>query len=125
MAESGVSETLRAEIRRYNAVLERLRAVSVSKQQLQSQLLEIEEALSELEKLEAGTKVYKAVGRILVSAPKERIEKELKERKETLEVRLSSLQKQESLLKKQLEDIEKRISRKMGGAGAPGVQAAG
>ena len=120
-----VSEALRAEIRRYSSVLERLRAISLSKQQLQAQLLEIKEALEELEKAHEDDKVYKIIGRVMISAPKDRVEKELQERKDTIETRLMTLQKQETLLKKQLEDLEKRIARKMGGASGIPSKAAG
>ena len=115
-----VSEALKAEIRRYSSVLERLRAVSLSKQQLQAQLLEIKEALEELEKAQEEDKVYKIIGRIMISTPRDRVKKELQEKKDAIETRLMTLQKQEALLKKQLEDLERRIARKMGGAsGAP------
>ncbi len=116
VAES-ISETLRAEIQKYNSTLETLRAIALNRQQINLQLIEIKEALSELEKLKEGEKVYKAVGRIMVSRSKEELIRELNEEKEALEVRLSSLQKQEKLLKEQLEDLEKRISRKLGGKG--------
>jgi len=113
----GISKTLRAEIQKYNSTLETLRAIALNRQQINLQLIEIKEALSELEKLKEGEKVYKAVGRIMVSRSKEELIRELNEKKEALEVRLSSLQKQEKLLKEQLEDLEKRISRKLGGKG--------
>lgn len=109
-----ISETLRAEINRYNSVLERLRVVSLNRQQLQAELLEVEEALKELEKV-SEDRVYKVVGRIVVSRSKDEIVKELSERKETLTIRVQSLQKQESLLRKQLEELEKKLRRKLGG----------
>jgi len=120
-----VSEALKAEIRRYSSVLERLRAVSLSKQQLQAQLLEIKEALEELEKAQEEDKVYKIIGRIMISTPRDRVKKELQEKKDAIETRLMTLQKQEALLKKQLEDLERRIARKMGGAGGAPSKTAG
>jgi len=109
-----ISETLRAEINRYNSVLERLRVVSLNRQQLQAELLEVEGALKELEKV-SDDKVYKVIGRIMVSRPKDEVVKELSERKETLTIRVQSLQKQESLLRKQLEELEKKLRKKLGG----------
>ncbi len=107
-------ETVRADLRRYQDVTEKLRVVLVNKQQVQLQLSEVEDALKELERCGEGDATYKIIGNIMVAKSREELVRELSERKETLEIRLSSLQKQENLLKKQLSELEKKLTRKLG-----------
>jgi len=114
VSSSELPESIRGDIRRYQDVTEKLRLILLNKQQVQLQLSEVRNALKELEKLSEGS-VYKLIGNVMVSKKKDEIVSELNERQETLEVRLKSLEKQESLLRKQLEELEKKLSRKLGG----------
>jgi len=113
---ANVSETLRAEVRRYQDLVERLRLIALNKQQLQLQLSEVDSALRELDKLEEDAAVYKVVGSIMVSKKRSDIVEELSELKETLEVRLKTLEKQEDLLRRQLNELERKLARKLGGS---------
>ncbi|RLE70060.1 MAG: prefoldin subunit beta [Thermoprotei archaeon] len=113
---ANVSETLRAEVRRYQDLVERLRLIALNKQQLQLQLSEVDSALRELNKLEEDAAVYKVVGSIMVSKKRSDIVEELSELKETLEVRLKTLEKQEDLLRRQLNELERKLARKLGGS---------
>ncbi len=115
-----VSPATRADLKRYQDVAERLRVVLLTKQQVQVRLSEIEGALRELQGLKSGDRVYKVVGSIIVSKSVDEVVKELNEAKESLELRLQALSKQESLLKKQLEDLERRLTRRLGGGGSAG-----
>lgn len=119
MAE--VSETLRAEIKRYQDLVERLRLIALNKQQLQAQLSEVDEALRELSSVEDTQPVYKISGSIMVLKNKSVVLNELNSLKEALEVRVKTLEKQEDLLKKQLDELEKKLARKLGGATQTGA----
>lgn len=112
---AGVSEALRAEIKRYQDLVERLRLIALNRQQLQAQLAEVEEALKELSTVDDSQPVYKIVGSIIVLKSKSNIVSELNSLKETIEIRIKTLEKQEDLLKKQLEELEKKLARKLGG----------
>lgn len=113
MAE--VSETLRAEVKRYQDLVERIRALALSKQQLQVELSEIEHALKELSTVDDSKPVYKIAGTIIVTKSKNDVVTELNGLKETLEIRIKTLEKQEDLLRKQLEELEKKLTKKLGG----------
>ena len=63
--------------------------------------------MSELETLEADALVYKSIGAILVKANKEKVQEELGDRKETLEMRVKSIVKQEERIKVDFEDKQK------------------
>ncbi|MBT7903212.1 prefoldin subunit beta [Candidatus Woesearchaeota archaeon] len=80
------------------------------KQQFQSQLLEIESALSELEKT---NQAYKIVGNIMVVAEKSKLTEELTTKKETTELRIKTLEKQEAKLREKTSEIQKEVMKEM------------
>lgn len=108
-------ENVKADIKRYQDITEKLRLVLLNKQQVQIQLTEVNNALSELNKTSNDTVVFKIVGNLMINKNKNELLDELNERKETLEIRLKSLEKQEKLLKDQLKDLESKIYKKLGG----------
>jgi prefoldin beta subunit len=82
----------------------------MQKQQLQAQLVEVESALKELK---ATKSAYKIVGNIMVSSSKEDLEKELKEKKEMLDLRVASIEKQESSLKDKAKKMQQEVLSEM------------
>ncbi len=71
----------------------------LQKQQLESQIVELDSALTELKTTE---KAYKIVGKIMISTNKENLIKDLEEKKETVTVRVASCKSQEDKLKQSL-----------------------
>jgi len=90
------------------AFQQQMQTVLIQKESLNIQNMETDKALEELEKVK-NEDVFKAVGPILIKSEKEKLKKELKERKETVDLRLKSLQKQENRLKGKLEDGQKKL----------------
>lgn len=113
---AGISETLRAEVRKYQDIVERLRMIAINKQQIQAQLGEINSALRELDKAGESAAVYKIVGSVMISRNRDDVVRELNDLRETLEVRLKALERQEDLLKRQLNQLEKKLAKKLGGS---------
>ena len=87
---------------------QQMQTVLIQKESLNLQSIEIEKALEELKKATTED-VYKAVGPILIKSTKKDLEEELGERKETLELRLKSLQKQEDRLKERLKESQEKF----------------
>lgn len=81
-----------------------LQNISLQKQQIEIQFNELASALGELE---TSSKAYKIVGKIMISSDKDKLQKELSEKKDFLEVRLQSYAKQEERLKKDFEKAQK------------------
>ncbi|EZQ03870.1 MULTISPECIES: prefoldin subunit beta [Acidianus] len=77
---------------------------------IESELREVNKVLEELSMISTDSSVYKIVGNVLLKKDKSSIEKELNDRKEILELRSRTYQKQESLLRKQYEDLQKKIN---------------
>ena len=80
-----------------------LQNVMLQKQQIQGQLIELESALTELKTTE---KAYKIIGKIMIASSKEKLAKELQEKKEVQEVRLKNFNRQEEKLQAVLEQLQ-------------------
>lgn len=86
-------------------------ALLMQKQAFQLELQETENALKEVEKTKDD--VYKITGQIMLKASKEEVEKELKEKSHLLNLRLKSIEKQESSFHERLEKIRHEITNDM------------
>lgn len=86
-----------------------LQSVLTQKQQVDIELTEIEQALSELQKVTEDTAVYKAIGTLLVKAEKAKVTVDLNERKELLNTRATVLGKQEERLRGQMKDLQTKL----------------
>ena len=87
---------------------QQMQTVLIQKETLNIQNMEIDKALEELKKVK-NEDVFKAVGPILIKSEKKELEKELNEKKETIDLRLKSLQKQENRMKERLEESQKKL----------------
>ena len=86
-----------------------LQGVMAQKQQLEMQLDEVEQALSELEKMSETAVIYKSIGALLVKSQKATVTEELKERKELLKMRVAVLAKQDDRLRTQAKDLQEKL----------------
>jgi len=83
-----------------------LQNLILQKQQVQNQMLEIESALTELKTTD---KAYKIVGKIMLASSKDRLIKNLQEKKEVSEVRIKNFKEQETSLQKNIEEVQKEV----------------
>jgi prefoldin beta subunit len=88
-----------------------LQAVLTQKQQLELELTEVEQALSELGNLTENAVIYKSIGSLLVKSKKSKVTTELNERKELFNMRISVLGKQEERLRTQVKDLQTKLQR--------------
>jgi len=86
---------------------QQMQAVALQKENMNLQKIEMEKALEELEK--SDDEVFKAVGPILVKTTKADMIKELKEKNETIDLRLSSLNKQEEKIKEKINENQEKL----------------
>ncbi len=86
-----------------------LQVVLSQKQQLELELTEGDQALSELEKLDDTTVIYKSIGSLLVKAKRPKVVTELTERKELLNTRVTVLGKQEERLRTQAKNLQAKL----------------
>lgn len=87
-----------------------LQNILAQKQQFQMQLMEIESALNELDKSDTA---YKIVGNIMVASNKEDLKSDLKSKEEVVNLRLTTLEKQENQIKEKAEKLQSEVLKKI------------
>jgi prefoldin beta subunit len=96
-------------------------ALAVQRSQLELALNEANQTLVELDKLDEKAVIFKTVGTILVRSNKDEVKAELTEKKETNDVRLKSLERQEERVQTRFQQLQQQLQKALGG----GVCAAG
>ena len=110
MAENEISPQLQDQINRLQQLRSQLQMITQQRQQVELKLHEVEEALEELEKTDAKTPIYKSIGTILVKTKgKGETQKELKSTKESLQLRKTTLEKQEGRSREKLNEIQSKV----------------
>ena len=84
-----------------------LQNLLLQKQAFQMELSETQSALKEIEN--SGDEVFKIIGQLMLKTEKQKIKKELSNKKEILELRLNSIEKQEASLTEKLEEIREEL----------------
>ncbi len=119
MSMKEISPQLQNQIAQYQQLQQQLQLLAQQRLQLEAKLREIEGTLEELGKLTGETQVYKSIGMLLVRQDdRESLKKELDDHKETLTVRVKSIQKQEKSLSERYEQLGEKIQAALGGGSA-------
>jgi len=105
MAEEKETEQKIAQLQLFEQSLQN---IVMQKQQFQTQSMEIESALKELEKTKEA---YKIVGNIMVAAKKEDLKKDLQSKKEAADLRVKTIEKQENSIREKAKKIQEEVSK--------------
>ena len=110
MAEEELSPQLRDQINRLQQMRVQLQMIMQQRQQIELRLKDIEEALEELNKTDTKTPIYKSVGAVLIKTKgKSEVTKELQSQKESLDLRKTTLEKQEGRTKEKLNELQSKV----------------
>lgn len=109
--EGRIPPAVQERLLRLQQLQETLQTVLSQKQQLDLEILEIDRALSELEKTSDDTVIYKSIGSLLIRADKAKVISELTERKELNSMRVSVLTKQEERLRSQIKELQEKLQK--------------
>ena len=90
---------IREQISRLQQIQQNLQAIMMQKQQI----------LEEIKKIDGDNKVYKRYDNLLIKSKREDILKEFKEKKVTLNTRMLVVEKQESRVNDNLKEVENKI----------------
>jgi prefoldin beta subunit len=104
---------------------ETARNVAMQKQQAESTLSESETALDQLEDIDEETTMYQEVGELLVETEYGEAKETLEEKVDSLEVRVESLNKQETRVQERFEELQQELQEMLQGGGAGGPQGPG
>jgi len=91
-----------------------LEALGRQKMQVEALLRDAEHALEELEKVGENPVLYKNVGELMIKAGKETVKEELAERKETYDLRLKTLERQEERAQKRYQQLQEQLREALG-----------
>ena len=83
-----------------------LQSFLAQKQQFQSQLAEVESALGEIQNTDT---TYKIIGNIMVLSDKNELKADLESRKEILELRIKTMDKQETQVREKTSKLQSEI----------------
>ena len=104
---------LQNQIAQFQQLQQQLQSVSTQKLQMNAQIKEIERTIAELDKSTGD--VYRNVGSLLIKVDdKEAVKAELEESKETLEVRVKSVERPETGLREKYDALQETINKAMG-----------
>ncbi|MBC8500551.1 MAG: prefoldin subunit [Nanoarchaeota archaeon] len=76
------------------------------KQQFQTQMVEMDTALNELN---SASEAHKIIGNIMVSVDKKKLQEDLKSKKDMLDLRFKSIEKQEQNMRERADNIQKEV----------------
>lgn len=107
-----VSKEAQEKIGRLQLLEQNLQQFAAQKQQFQAQLFEYESALKELGD---APDAFKIVGNIMVKSDKAVIQKDIEQKKEIVDLRIKSIEKQESQIKEKAEALRTEVMESMKG----------
>ncbi|WP_456474215.1 prefoldin subunit beta [Candidatus Pyrohabitans sp.] len=100
---------LQQRLAQFQQLQQQAEAITTQRLQVELQLKEVTRALEEVEKLDEDAEIYRSVGNLLIKSEKGKVETELKERKETLELRINTLKRQEEKVTSRLKELQTKI----------------
>lgn len=105
-----IPQQLQDQIARLQQLRSQLQMIVQQRQQVEIRLKELEHAIEEVEKLEGKGEIYRSIGSLLIKVEnKDKLLEELKEDKETYELRKTTLEKQEERIKEKLSELQNRL----------------
>ncbi|MEM2874556.1 MAG: prefoldin subunit beta [Candidatus Hadarchaeales archaeon] len=121
MSMEKISPQLRHQLAQFQQTQQQAQVLAAQRQQLELLMRETEKALEELGKLPDDAGAYRAVGSIMVKSDKATLQKELSEQRETLDLRIKALQRQEERSIQRLREMKEKIDRELKGGAAEGT----
>ncbi|HUW68564.1 MAG TPA: prefoldin subunit beta [Candidatus Nanoarchaeia archaeon] len=102
------------QIAQLQQVQQQAQALAQQKNQLEIMVKESDMALYELEKIDNDVPVFKNVGTFLIKADKDKTVEDLKEKKETLDLRLQTIKRQEERIQKRFTQLQEQLKTSVG-----------
>lgn len=112
-----ISPKIQNQLSQFEQVRQQLQLLTTQRIQVESQIRELDSAITELGKDSKKKKdVYKRVGSLLVKVDDvPGLKKDLSEQKETYDIRLQTLERQEKQLKERYSELQQEISKAVQG----------
>ena len=115
MSGSGeIPPMLQSQLAQLQQLKAQLEAVARQKMQVEALLKDSESALKELGKLDDNSVVYQNVGELMIKVGKEEVKGDLSEKKETYDLRLKTLERQEERVQKKYQQLQQQLREALG-----------
>jgi prefoldin beta subunit len=115
-----ISPKLQNQIAQFQQVQQQLQQILNQKFRMEAQLKEMDLTIDELKKTPLDSPVYKNVGALMIKvSDREGLLKEIEDDKETSEVRVKSLDRQEKMLREKYTLMQDQISKAIGSGARP------
>ncbi len=109
MAE--ISPKTQQDLVQYQQIQQQLQTLLTQKYQMEVEEAEIKRTLEELKKLKDTTPIYKSIGAVMFKVEdRKALISELEEKKETIGIRIQSLERQEKALKERYEALQRELA---------------
>jgi len=105
-----MQQEVQQKIEKLQTIEQTMQQFLMQKQQFQTQMVELNSALEELDKTDDS---YKIIGNIMVKTDKDQLKKDLEEKRELVELRIITVEKQENKIKGSAEELRKEIMGKL------------
>ncbi|MBU2496523.1 MAG: prefoldin subunit beta [Nanoarchaeota archaeon] len=106
-----MDEKTEEKVRELQIIEQNLNNMIFQKQAFQLELSEINSAVEELNKSDG--EVYKIIGNVMVKSEKDKLKKEIDEKKDIINLRVKNIEKQEKALKVRVEELRKDVLKTM------------
>ena len=105
------------QIAQFQQLAQQIQMITTQKMQLEAQSRELEKAVQELEKAADDALVYRSVGSLMIqSKDKAGLVTELKEQKDTIDVRIKTLDRQDKHLRERHQSLQAQITQALQGS---------
>lgn len=111
---NSIKKETQEKISQLQMIEETLQQYAASKQTINSQILEIDSALSELEGKKSA---YKIVGAIMIEKDSVELKNDLLERKKVLDIKSSSIERHEEKVRQKFDSLQKQVMQEISGSG--------
>ncbi|NLI63077.1 MAG: prefoldin subunit beta [Methanosarcinaceae archaeon] len=115
-ANAEISPQIQNRITQLQQLQQQAQALAMQKSQTEIMIKEAEGALNELDKAKPDEVVYKSVGEILIRTDRDSLINDLKERSETLSLRLQSYERQEERLNSRHKELQEQLQNMLSGS---------
>jgi prefoldin beta subunit len=118
-----ISPKLQNQIAQFQQVQQQLQQILNQKYRMEAQLKEMDLTIDELKKTPEDSPVYKNAGALMIKvSDREGLLKEIEDDKETTEVRVKSLDRQEKMLREKYQLMQDQISKAIGSGARPSIE---
>lgn len=117
MKMDNISPKVQNLIAQYQEITQRIQTFATQRYTMEVQVKELERTVEELEKSKEDALIFRSVGSLLIqNKDRAALLAELKEQKETTDVRAKSFERQEKQLRERHAALQKQIQSELGGA---------